>query len=153
MMSPGFPFLSPELSDSSPPEAVFGSPLVLPGEFPAFPEDSSSHFLANLQASLSGAQIPLPPPPPASDIPLPLITPPFVFLLAPPSHHPLSPSYSSPYKGLRKFPHTFLLQMADHIETISVSSLKPFHLPPNTPSTQPPLRGCHGQPWALNFIV
>jgi hypothetical protein len=92
-------------------------------------------------------------PPPASDIPMPLITTPFVFILAPPSHHPFSPPYSSPYKGLRKFPHTFLLQMADHLETISVSSLKPFHLPPNTPSTQPPLRGCPPLPKLSSSIL
>jgi hypothetical protein len=37
-----------ELSNSSLAEAVFGFPLVLAGEFPASPEDTSSYFLTNL---------------------------------------------------------------------------------------------------------
>jgi hypothetical protein len=130
-----------ELSNSSPAEAVFGTPLVLPGEFPASPEDDSSHFLTSLSKTLSGSQTSPAPPESAQDIPLSLMTAQFVFILAPPSHPPLSPSYAGPYKVLRRFPRCFLLQLGDRQETVSVSRLKPAHLPPNTLPAQPPTRG------------
>jgi hypothetical protein len=110
---------------------------VLPGEFPAFPEDDSSHFLTNLSKTLSGSQTSTPPPRPAQDIPLSLMTAQFVFILAPPSHPPLSPSYAGP---LRRFSRCFLLQLGDRQETVSISRLKPAHLPPNTLPAQPPTR-------------
>jgi hypothetical protein len=57
------------------------------------------------------------------------MTAPFVFILAPTSHPQLSPSYAGPYKVLRRFPRCFLLLLGDRQETVSVSRLKPAHLP------------------------
>ncbi len=42
-------------SNLSPTEAVFGSPLVLPAQFPLSPEDNSSRFLSQLHHTLSGS--------------------------------------------------------------------------------------------------
>ncbi len=129
-----------ELSNSSPAEAVFGTPLVLPGEFPASPEDDSSPFLTNLNKTLSGSQDSSPAPLPAQDSSLSHDSS-VCFHPGPPSHTPLSPSYAGPYKVLRRFPRCFLLQLGDRQETISVSRLKPAHLPPITLPAQPPTRG------------
>jgi hypothetical protein len=96
------------------------------GEFPASSEDDSSHFLTNLSTTLSGSQASSPAPQPAQDIPLSHMTAQFVFILAPPSHPPLSPSYTCPYKVLRRFPRCFLLQLGEHQETVSVSRLQPI---------------------------
>jgi hypothetical protein len=120
-----------ELSNSLPAEAVFGTLLVLPGEFPASPEDNSSHFLANLSTTLSGSQASSPAPPPAPDIPL---------------------SHDSSIR-FHRFPHCFLFQLDDHQETVSVSRLKPAYLPPNTLSAQPPMRGRPPLPKLLPSIL
>jgi hypothetical protein len=81
-----------EKSNLSPAEATFGSPLVLPAQFPVSPHDDSFHFPKICNAPFSGSFSPpptdSPPPPLASD----LLTAPFVFICASPSHPPLSPS-------------------------------------------------------------
>jgi transposase InsO family protein len=81
-----------EKSNFSPAEATFGSPLVLPAQFPFSPDDDSFHFLRNLQSSLSGSlsqpHANSPPPP----LPPELLSAPFVFIRAPPP----PPTYLSP---------------------------------------------------------
>jgi hypothetical protein len=77
-----------EKTGFSPAEATFGSPLVLPAQFPFSPEDESFHFMRNLKSSLSGSLSQ----PPATDTP-PLLPPellsaPLVFVRAPPPHPP-----------------------------------------------------------------
>ncbi len=125
----------------SPAEATFGSPLVLPAQFPFSPEDKSFHFMRNLKSSLSGSLSQ----PPATDTP-PLLPPellsaPFVFIRAPPAHPPLGSAYTGPFKVLRRTPLAFQLQIGDRIDTVSVHRLKPAYLPPDATPAQPPLRG------------
>jgi hypothetical protein len=132
-----------DLSNCSPAEAVFGTPLILPSQFPASPEDSSSHFLTTLDHTLSGTLTSTPsttePPPPP--IPKDLLSSPMVFVLSPPTHPPLSPSYSGPFKVLKRSPHSFLLQIGSSTDSVSVQRLKPANLSPGTPPATPPPRG------------
>jgi hypothetical protein len=44
-----------DATNLSPAEAVFGTPLILPAQFPLSPEDDSTHFLSQLQRTLSGS--------------------------------------------------------------------------------------------------
>ncbi len=44
-----------DATNLSPAEAVFGTPLVLPAQFPLTPESDSTHFLSRLQHTLSGS--------------------------------------------------------------------------------------------------
>jgi transposase InsO family protein len=69
-----------ELTNLSPAEAVYGVPLVLPGQFPISPEDDSSQFLLKLNNTLSG-QLSFPPSSstPSHDIPADLLQSHFVF--------------------------------------------------------------------------
>ncbi len=51
----------------------------------------------------------------------------FVFVWAPPSYPPLSPSYHGPYKVLQWSLHSFLLQMGLHTDSVSVHRLRLVH--------------------------
>jgi hypothetical protein len=80
---------------------VFGTPLVVPAQFLAVPEDISSRFLSNphsLSGSLtSSTSYPSFP----QKIPSALLHASFVFVKAPPSHPPLSSPYQGPFKVIR----------------------------------------------------
>jgi cleavage and polyadenylation specificity factor subunit 1 len=131
-----------ELSNFSPAEAVFGTPLILPSQFPALPDDSSQKFLAKLSSTLSGSLTIPPTPSQASpDIPLPLMSCKFVFVRSPPNKPPLSPAYSGPFLVLRRSPRSFLLQIGPKTDSISIHRLKPANLPPGTEPASPPKRG------------
>jgi hypothetical protein len=69
-----------DLTNLSPVEAVFGTPLILPAQFPTSPYDDSSHFLTQLH-TLSSSLTPSSPsstwPP---EIPSPLLNSSFLFL-------------------------------------------------------------------------
>ena len=136
-----------DITNLSPAEAVFGSPLILPGQFLASPEDDTSQFLTKWQSSLSGS-LSVPPAPSSvpPHIPPSLLHSPFVFVRAPPSHPPLSPSYSGPYKVLRRSPRSFVLQLGSRSDSVSVHRLKPAHLPPDTLPALPPKRGRPARP-------
>jgi hypothetical protein len=130
-----------EKTGFSPAEATFGSPLVLPAQFPFSPEDESFHFMRNLKSSLSGSLSQ----PPATNTP-PLLPPellsaPMVFVCAPPTPTPIAPAYTGPFKVLRRSPLAFQLQIGDRTDTVSVHRLKPAYLPPDATPAQPPLRG------------
>jgi hypothetical protein len=97
--------------------------------------------MRNLKSSLSGSLSQ----PPATDTP-PLLPPellsaPLVFVRAPPTHPPLAPAYTGPFKVLRRSPLAFQLQIGNRTDTVSVHRLKPAYLPPDATPAQPPLRG------------
>ncbi len=102
-----------EKTGFSPAEATFGSPLVLPAQFPFSPEDEPFHFFRNLKSSLSGSlsQPSATDPPPL--LPPELLSAPMVFVRAPPAHPPLAPAYAGPFKVLRRSPLAFQLQIGD----------------------------------------
>jgi hypothetical protein len=99
-----------ELTDTSPAEALFGTPLVLPAQFPASPEDDHSDFLKQLPTTFPG---PLHKPSAISppQIPTPLLSCPMVFVQQPPVHPSLSRPYQGPFLVLQRFPHAFKLQI------------------------------------------
>jgi hypothetical protein len=131
-----------DISNTSPAEAVFGSPLILPAQFAAAPDDDQSLFLSKLQSSLAGhLTAPSKPPPPPATIPDTLLTTKFVFVRSPPSHPPLAPAYRGPYLILRRSPLAFLLQLGDRQDMVSVHRLKPANVPENTQPVPPPPRG------------
>ncbi len=131
-----------ESSNLSPAEAVFGSPLVLPGQFPCSPEADPSQFLSHLQHTLSGSlSSPAKPALTQFDLPTDLLNSSYVFVRSPPSHPPLAPLYRGPYKVLQRSPHFFRLQIGSNTDSISVHRLKPAHVPPDTAPAQPPRRG------------
>ena len=112
-------------------EAVFGSPLSLPGEFldtPDFPPDS---FLRRIQGVLKRT---LPVPLHHSTKPQvlePTVLPPslaaatHVFVREDSSKPPLSPLYRGPYLVVSKFPKYFRLKIGSRVDSISVDRLKP----------------------------
>jgi transposase InsO family protein len=128
-------------SNLSPAEAVFGSPLILPAQFPSSPDDSSQQFLTKLSSTLSGSLTTSPSSPSPPDIPPSLLNTSYVLIRAPPSHPPLTPAYSGPYKVLRRSPHSFLIQIGPKQDTISVHRLKPASMTPDAQPALPPPRG------------
>jgi RNase H-like domain found in reverse transcriptase/Reverse transcriptase (RNA-dependent DNA polymerase)/Integrase zinc binding domain/Integrase core domain len=130
-----------EISNLSPAEAVFGTPLVLPAQFPAAPEDNSNNFLTKISHTLSGSLSTPPPTKNTPDIPLPLLKTPYVLIRTPPNKTPLSPAYSGPYLVLRRSPHSFLLQIGSKTDSISIHRLKPASMPPNSSPALPPKKG------------
>ncbi len=130
-----------EKTGFSPAETTFGSPLVLPAQFPFSPEDESFHFFWNLKSSLSGSlsQSSATDTPPL--LPPELLSAPMVFVRAPPAHPPLAPASTGPFKVLRRSLLAFQLQIGDRTNTVSVHRLKPAYLPPDATPAQPPLRG------------
>ncbi len=96
----------------------------------------------SMRTSLSGSQIPSPRPPPSTLSRHSSSSHDSSFCFhscsSPP---PLSPSYASPDNVLHRFPRCFLLRLGDCTETVSVSRLKPAHLPPNPLPAQPPTQG------------
>jgi hypothetical protein len=59
----------------------------------------------------------------------------------PPPTPPLAPSYTGPFKVLRRTPLAFQLQIGHRTDTISVHRLKPAYLPPDSTPAHPPPRG------------
>jgi cleavage and polyadenylation specificity factor subunit 1 len=128
-------------SNLSPAEAVFGSPLILPAQFPISPEDSSRQFLSKLSNTLSGSLTSQPTSKSSPDIPPSLLNTSYVLIRSPPSHPPLTPAYSGPYKILRRSPHSFLLQIGSKQDSVSIHRLKPASMPPDAQPALPPTRG------------
>jgi hypothetical protein len=128
-------------SNLSPAEAVLGSPLILPAQFPLLPEDDSSQFLSRLHHTLSGSLSSTQSNPVPFDLPPDLLNSSHIFVRSPPAHPPLAPLYKGPFKVLQRLPHSFRLQMGPRTESISMHRLKPAHLPLGTLPAMPPRRG------------
>jgi len=133
-----------EEADFSPAEAVFGSQLVLPGQFLSTPEPPSPTFLQDFQGVLAGR-----PPPPTSHhttpspttLPEDLLLSRFVLVRRDAAQPPLGPLYDGPFLVLERSLHCFKLQVGSRIETVSTHRLKPCHTPEDTQAADPPRRG------------
>jgi hypothetical protein len=133
-----------EDSEFSPAEAVYGSQLVLPGQFINIAESPSLSFLRELQTTMTGR-----PPPPArhnaapapSALPEELLLARFVLVRKDGAQPPLSPIYHGPYRVLERSTHFFLLEMGDRTDKVSTLRLKAARTPADTEPAKPPRRG------------
>ncbi len=103
-----------EDSDFSPSEAVFGSQLVLPGQFLSTPEPPSPTFLQDFQGVFAGRS-PLPTShhitPSPTALPEELLLSRFVLVRRDAVQPPLSPLYDGPFLVLERSLHFFKLQV------------------------------------------
>jgi hypothetical protein len=133
-----------EDSEFSPAEAVFGSQLVLPGQFLSSPESPSPSFLAEFQGVLS-SRSPLQTAhhstPAPTTLPEDLLLSRFVLVRHDGVQPPLSPLYDGPYLVLERSLHFFKLQIGQRQELISTHRLKPCHAPQDVQAALPPRRG------------
>jgi len=133
-----------EGSDFSPSEAVFGSQLVLPGQFLSTPEPPSPTFLQDFQGVLAGRS-PLPTAhhttPSPETLPEELLLTRFVLVRRDAVQPPLSPLYDGPFLVLERSLHFFKVQFGSRTEIISTHRLKPCHTPEDAQPAEPPRRG------------
>jgi hypothetical protein len=129
-------------------EAVFGSQLILPGQFINTAESLSPSFLNDLQTTMAGC----PPTPtghnsaPApSTLPEELLLARFVLVCQDSGQPPLSPVYDGPYRVLERSTHFFLLEMGERTDKVSTLRLKAAQTPADTEPAKPP---CKGRPVA-----
>jgi transposase InsO family protein len=118
-----------EETASSPAEAVYGSQLVLPGQYLGQPTQDES-FTTQLQQVMKGfvpaptvhnsAEV-LP-----SSLPDSLLTAEFVFVRRDGPSSTLDRPYDGPYKVLRRSHHTFLLKLGSREVSVSTARLKPL---------------------------
>ena len=99
-------------SGFSPAEAVYGTPLSLPGKFIEHWEFPKGGFLRKVEQAVSGFSGPpchhVTPPQP-QPLPRALLTAEFVFVLDDTSKPPLAPLYRGLYKVLRRCEKVFIL--------------------------------------------
>jgi hypothetical protein len=130
-----------EGTEFSPSEAVFGSQLVLPGQFLSAPESPSPSFLQDFQGVLAGRP-PLPTShhttPALTSLPEDLLLSRFVLVRHDGVQPPLSPLYDGPFLVVERSLHFFKLQIGTQVETVSTHRLKPCHAPQ---AADPPRRG------------
>jgi hypothetical protein len=143
-----------EDDNTTPPHAVFGSPLILPGQFLDSPELPSKNFLEQFSKTLSAAEHPStrhntaaacwPPP----QLPDDLARSPTVFIRRD-EHVPLLQQlYDSPYAVLRRSLHHFTMRIGDKEDKVPILRLKPC-TEPTVPPAQPRVRG--RPPAAIRF--
>jgi len=135
-----------ETDSTTPAEAVYGSPLILPGQFLDSPELPPIDFLQQMSTTLNNtgtlttrhntAADRQPPP----DLPDDLARAPTVFIRRDGYLPPLQPLYDGPYTVLRRSLHHFTLQIGDRVDKVSTSRLKPCADPTAAPA-QPRPRG------------
>jgi hypothetical protein len=133
-----------EDSEFSLAEAVYGSQLVLPGQFINTAESSSPSFLRELQTTMTGS-----PPPPArhnmapapSTLPEELLLARFVLVRRDGVQPLLSPIFDGPYRVLERSTNFFLLEMGDRTDKVSTLRLKAARTPADTEPAKPPRRG------------
>jgi hypothetical protein len=133
-----------EDSDFSPAEAVFGSQLVLPGQFLSTPEPPSPNFIREFQGVLAGRS-PLPTShhttPAPTDLPEDLLLSRFVLIRHDAVQPPLSPLYDGPFLVVERSLHFFKVRIGSRTEIISTHRLKPCHTPEDAQAAEPPRRG------------
>jgi cleavage and polyadenylation specificity factor subunit 1 len=133
-----------EETASSPAEAVFGSQLVLPGQFLDQTTQDES-FTSQLKSVLKGfvpaatvhnSNKDLP-----TSLPEELLSAEFVFVRRDRPSSPLDRPYDGPFKVVRRSHHTFQLQMGDSIVSVSSARLKPLITQGPIQVAVPPRRG------------
>jgi hypothetical protein len=134
-----------EDSEFSPAEAVFGSQLILPGQFINTTESPSLSFLNNLQTTMTGH----PPPPmrhnsaPAPPtLPEELLLARFILVRRDGAQPPLSLIYDSTYPVLERSTHFFLLEMGERTDKVSTLRLKAARTSADKEAAKLPRRGC-----------
>ena len=129
-------------SGLSPAEAVYGSQLVLPGQFLSVPDAPSSAFLEAARAATTplAANHHRPPPPPPA-LPADLLAADMVLVRVDGHKPPLAPLYAGPYKVIERSLYYFKLQVGEKVDTVSTSRLKAAFLPAGTSAALPPRRG------------
>ena len=136
-----------EDSNFTPAEAVYGSPLVLPGQFLSTSEPPLDTFLTDLHGTLSRPAPPLTrhnttaSSKPPQILPAQLLQASFVLVRRGGHVPPLAPLYDGPYRVLKRSLHTFPLQIGDRIDVVSVHRLKPTATSEDTQPALPPPRG------------
>jgi hypothetical protein len=133
-----------EEAEFSPAEAVFGSQLILPGQFLSSPEPPSPPFLSDFQGVLAGRSplqtahhtTPLP-----AQLPEDLLLSRFVLIRHDGIQPPLSPLYDGLFLVLERSLHFFKVRIGSRIETVSTHRLKPCHAPQDVQAAEPPRRG------------
>jgi hypothetical protein len=133
-----------EDSDFTPAEAVFGSQLVLPGQFVGAAKSPTPSFLADLQTAMSGRP-PLAPRHNSSPAPVTLpeilLLARFVLVRRDGAQPSLAPLYDGPFRVLERSTHFFHLQLGDRVNNVSTHRLKAAHTPDDTVPAAPPRRG------------
>jgi hypothetical protein len=132
-----------EISGVSSTEAVYGQPLVLPGEVSIQEESPPLAFkieLASPQPSVTCqprtyAEVVTSTPRPG------LQTASFVYVKRGGPGSPLAPAYAGPYRVLRPGPKFFVLEVGGQQETVSVDRLKPHSGNTSPDVAEPPRRG------------
>jgi hypothetical protein len=128
-----------------PAQAVFGSPLILPGQFLDSPELPSRIFLEQFSKTLSAAEHTStrhntaagrrPPP----QLPDDLARAPTMFMRRDGHVPPLQPLYDGPYAVIHRSLHHFTLPIGDKEDKVSTLRLKPC-TDPTAPPAQPRIR-------------
>ncbi|XP_023344142.1 uncharacterized protein LOC111713509 [Eurytemora carolleeae] len=123
-------------------EAVYGSPLTVPGEFLEAPEIPNAQFISKVEKVIAGFSAP---PPhhvqysPPVEVPAALRTAMFVFVREDASKPSLSPLYCGPYLVIEWLSKFFRLQIGDKVDSVTVDRLKPvFSDSPVIPAAPPP---------------
>jgi len=133
-----------EEGNFSPSEAVFGSQLVLPGQFLHSPEPPSPSFLSEFQGVLAG-RAPLKTThhatPAPQSLPDDLLLSRFVLVRHDGVQPPLSPLYDGPFLVLERSLHFFKLQIGSRQDLVSTHRLKACHAPADAQAADPPRRG------------
>jgi len=123
-------------------EAVYGSPLTLPGELVDVPELLPSSFLRKIDRAVEGFAISPPHhvrPVPPTKLPTALISAKYVFVREDTVISSLAPRYRGPYLVLDRQDKFFRLQMGSKQDVVSVDRLKPvFSDTPVIPAMPPP---------------
>jgi cleavage and polyadenylation specificity factor subunit 1 len=133
-----------EDADFTPAESVFGSQLVLPGQFLGSPEPPSPSFIQEFQGVLAG-RVPLRTAhhatPAPQELPEELLQARFVLVRHDGVRPPLTPLYAGPYLVLERSLRFFKLQIGERTDTVSTHRLKVCHAPPEVQAAPPPRRG------------
>ncbi len=131
-----------EDNGSTPAQEVFGTPLILPGQFLDSPEIPPKIFLEQFSKTLSTAEHSAtrhntaahrPPP----QLPDDLARAPTVFVRRDGHVLPLQPLYDGPYTVIRRSLHHFMLRIGDKVDKVSTLRLKPCA----DPTAPPRVRG------------
>jgi hypothetical protein len=142
---------------STPAQEVFGTPLILPGQFLDSPEIPPKIFLEQFSKTLSAAEhtatrhntAAARQPPPR--LPDDLARAQTVFVRRDGHVPPLQPLYDGPYAVIRRSLHHFTLRIGDKVDKVSTLRLKPCTDPTALPALprvrgRPPAAGGRGGP-------